>query len=114
MLTFQVMVDIGEVLAGLFVVGIIFCTGVVWLRTRTWRDGLRVYNWLAKSTCDKPGESHKSLLEIAEGARLRMDRVRFACLHNTKISESISKPRNYSIWRKEPHSMHERGGLVIF
>jgi hypothetical protein len=95
---------------------ILFCAGAIRRDTRTWREGRKMYKWLAKNTRNKPAETHKSLLEISEGVRLPTDHVRLACLHNKKIFQSISKPENYSIWREEEQSIYEdkeRGILTL-
>jgi hypothetical protein len=92
-------------------IGLIFWTTrsfytwhIVWNRSR------KIYQWLKDNTRDELEESHKSLLEISNGTRLSEEQVREACLKNTKIMQSTSKPGNYSIWRVEPQSVYEKRG----
>jgi hypothetical protein len=76
------------------------------------RDRYEVYEWLKTNTRDEPAESHKSLFEISDGARLPEERVQVACLKDLRIHQSLNKPGNYSIWRKEPQSVYEKRGIV--
>jgi hypothetical protein len=85
----------------------------IYRRVRIWRDGCKIQRWLVSTTCDEPGESHKSLLEISEGICLSKERVRVACLLSSRIFQSITNPGNYSIWRQEPQSIYEKRGLLI-
>jgi hypothetical protein len=83
--------------------------GFKWNQTR--RDRNLVYDWLKANTYDEPAESHKSLFEISDGTHLPEEQVRVAC-RDTRIHQSLNKPGNYSIWRKEPQSVYEKRGIV--
>ncbi len=75
------------------------------------RDGKYILRWLEANTSDEPGESHKTLIEISHGTRIPEERVKTACMKNTKIMQSIQIPGNYSIWRAELQSVYEKRGV---
>jgi hypothetical protein len=72
----------------------------------------RVYNWLKRNSTDEPGESHKTLQEIAIGTRMSEDQVSRACRKNKKVYQSVGDSNLYSIWRQEPQSVYEKRGLL--
>ncbi len=84
---------------------------LIYRRFALWRDSINVYRWLQANTQDEPHKSHKTLLEISNGTRISEERVKAACLKNTKIMQSIDFPGRYSIWRIENQSVYEKRGV---
>jgi hypothetical protein len=78
------------------------------------RDSRAVYRWLATTTRDDPGESHRSTSEIAAGTHLSEARTYAACRHNRRIIQSAKQHDLWSIWRQEPESVYDRRGVIVF
>lgn len=84
---------------------------IIYRRFVLWRDSTRILRWLEANTQDEPHESHKTLFEISNGTRIPEERVQKACLHNTKILQSVNSPGCYSIWRAENQSVYDKRGV---
>jgi hypothetical protein len=81
-------------------------------KTRNTWDRRKVYHWLHSNTRDQPGESHVDTVTVAKGTRLPEERVRRACISDTRIYRSSNQPEHWSVWRKEPQSVYEKRGIL--
>lgn len=77
-----------------------------------WNDGRRIHNWLRATTQDKPGESHRTQVEIARALRLSAARVSTACRQNTRLL--TADDLSVSIWRQQRQSVYETRGIISF
>src|SRR5437016_2498046 len=76
-------------------------------------DRRTVYRWLRSQTRDEPGESHVDTPTVAKGTRLPEERVRRACMSDSRIHRFAgSSSEQWSVWRKEPQSVYEKRGLL--
>ena len=112
-----VMVDLNErlFLGILSAVGIGLLSWLAFLvrsKTRDIWDRRKVYRWLHSNTRDQPGESHVDTVTVAKGTRLPEERVRRACMSDTRIHRFPNEPEQWSVWRKEPQSVYEKRGIL--
>lgn len=87
-----------------------------WLITlgRSILDRHRVYKWLKSNTHDEPGETHVDTPTLAKGTQLPEERVRRACMSDQRIYYYSKDFDQWSIWRKEPQSIYEKRGALVF
>ena len=76
-------------------------------------DKKKVYKWLLANTLDVPGESHVDTSTIAKGTHISEERVRTACMLESRIFRLDGDPELWSIWRKEIQSVYEKRGLMV-
>ena len=88
--------------------------GWIGARLRSIVDRRKVYLWLRSNTQDEPGKSHVDTVTLAKGARLPEDRVRRACMSDQRIYRLAQEPERWSVWRKEPQSIYEKRGPLVF
>jgi hypothetical protein len=96
-------------------IAILFWIGsIIKSKIRVLLDRNRIYKWLKSNTRDEPGESHVDIVTLAKGTKLPEDRVRRACMSDKRIYHHASEFEEWSVWRKEPQSIYEKRGPLIF
>lgn len=91
---------------------VLWLAKALWERFRLHRDAVAIEQWLWTHTQDEPGESHRTVSEIALRLGLSVDRVNRAVAHSRAIFRSDGDFDLVSVWRQEPQSVYDKRGLV--
>jgi len=100
--------------AGVVSLLLLWCLKVVLGLTRLHHDAGAIEEWLWLHTEDEPGDSHRSVTEIAYCLQLSEDRVKRAVNYSRVIYRSARRVELVSVWRHEPaqpgEEQHVPGG----
>ena len=93
------------------VVFVLWLTTALRRRIRLYRDTRALEEWLWSHTEDEPGQSHRTVSELAGCLQLSEARVNRAVTHSRAIFRSAVSIENVSVWRQEPQHIAEECGL---
>lgn len=104
---------IGAVLGGLILALLLGGGKYYYNKYKITRQGKALVKWLHLNTKDEPGESHKTISEVAKFMGLSNDEIDFIVARNKQILRSYSNPELISVWRREPQSVYDKHGVLF-
>ena len=92
---------------GVLIILMVGVAKTVWERVRLQRDTAEIEEWLWLHTQDEPGESHRSISELARCLGMSLQRVNRAVDHSRAVFRSATQVVLVSVWGQEPWPQHQ-------